>query len=67
MKVVDEPDAVDGGLMTVEEACQLLAVSHDTIERRCRSGHLQRWKDPVTGKVKLFRNSVMDYMRRGAM
>jgi excisionase family DNA binding protein len=57
----------DDELMTVKDACKVLAVSHDTIERRVRDGHIQGWKDPVTGAVRIVRKSVMDYLRRGMM
>lgn len=58
--------AVDG-LMTSKEACKLLAVSIDTIQRRCADGTLRWWKDPVSGFVRLCRRSVSEYIRRGEM
>jgi excisionase family DNA binding protein len=58
--------AVDG-LMTVEDACKHLAVSVDTIQRRCADGTLRWWKDPAKRFVRLCRRSVNEYIRRGEM
>jgi excisionase family DNA binding protein len=58
--------AVDG-LMTVKQAATHLAVSTDTIQRRCAANVLRWWKDPESGYVRVCRRSVSEYVRRGEM
>ena len=62
----DYPFGADG-LLNVDEACDLLAVSRDTLDRRLNEGVLRKGKDPVGGRVKIDRRSVMDYLRRMEM
>jgi len=48
------------GVVTMREACELLALSHDTIKRRAAEGRLRLGNDG--GRIKVCRRSIADYL-----
>lgn len=55
------------GLMNPDDVCELMAWSRDTLDRRLVDGSLWKGTDPVSGRVKVDRRSVTQYMRRMPM